>query len=696
METAVLHPQDHLAQERYGYHSRMMSGMIYPLGGLPRTRRKVKTPSQVFAASIQSDNVRVSSNQNVHAVDTSNGPSELTFGALRGARFSSSPSSRHSSGLSAPQYRLLTTTPSSHGFTKSESARSEATSPVKPKQHAAGSPFSSSLAFNGGSSGPAPVARTRSDGELLSFKKGGEVDKTADRRRSSFEKNSDNNKNGYERKATEKMMVEKVEKPIERRKSFEKKPTEKKAAVYKNQDDKPVSAPKKGVITILQRPQTKEAAVENLAKITGIPVESLQGGLKPNRTPQPQSSEVPRKDVDLGLYAVSTEDVQEVVGSPKGSESGSSYTSKGRPGSPKGGNGKKKSARADNNRASGFREKMGRTSSGGNSAYSARVYVEKEEKSKREDREVSPVSSESSREDSGATKTFLLSPGLLNLSPEDYSAAQSLSSSSVQLKKSSARSIISTTTEGVLVHKAHDEQVVKHASPRSDNSSREMHRRSESCDVFCLPSSPPTAAAERWAGPAYTNSPPPSNLPFPTFPTQRPKSSLLGMSLVGLVDPLVPDVVPVKASSAPSSPTRVTSVFFSERRTESRVDSKGLAARVDPSSATKDLRRILNLDIECASGGEAEVSPVLVNGFLLTSSLQVEEQLSATQISRRDEMLACLRNSPEDAREVSATGDRSLEEICRRFIDACVGRIMAQASADLRVGIEEQWLLFPE
>ncbi|KAL2644804.1 hypothetical protein R1flu_012391 [Riccia fluitans] len=620
METVVLHPQDHLAQERYGYHSRMMSGMIYPLGGLPRTRRKLKTPPQVFSASIQSDNVRVSSNQSVHAVDTSSGVSDLAFGVFRGARF---PSSRHSSSLSAPQYRLLTT-PSFQGFTQGESARSEATSPVKSKQHAAGSPLSPSSVLNGSATSPAPVVRTRSDGEL-GVKKGGDVEKPADRRRSSFEKSSDNIKNGYERKANEKM-ADKVEKPIDRRKSFERKPVEKKAAaVYKSQDDKPVSGPKKGVITILQRPQTKESAVENLAKITGIPVESLQTS-KPNRFPQQSSAESTRKDVDLVQSSVSADEAQEVVGSPRGSESGSSCTSKGRPGSPKGG--KKKSVRADSSRASGFREKVGKGTSG-HSSYPTRTYVEKEEKSKAEDRrEASPVSAPSSRENIGATKTFLLSPGFLNLSPEDYSSAQSLSST--KSKKSSAGNIPST--EGV--HKPNDELVVKHVVLKSD-SFRDVHRRSESCDVICLSSSPPTAAAERWAGPAYTNSPPPSNLPFPTFPTQRAKSSLTGASLACLVDPLNPDMGPMKSSSAPSSPTRVSTAFFSERRTEPREDIKGLAPRVDPYSATKDLRRILNLDVECASVVEPEATAVPVDGFFGASPLQVKEQLSATQSLKR-------------------------------------------------------------
>ncbi|BBN02885.1 hypothetical protein MPTK1_2g18970 [Marchantia polymorpha subsp. ruderalis] len=617
--------------------------MIYPLGGLPRTRRKVKTPSQVFAASIHSENVRVSSNQNVPAVDARSSPVgaaaqlDLTFGLLRGARFSSSPPTRHMSGLNTPQYRLHSTP--SQGLTRSESSRSESTSPVLSKQQQAASPFSPSSLLNGSTTCPSPVARTRSDGELLSsLKKGGEVEKTSERRKS-FEKNFDNNKNGYDRKMVENKLVEKLveryEKPVDKRKMFERKAVEKKAPACKNQEDRPVNPPKKGVITILQRPQTKEAAAENLAKITGIAVESLQLA-KPSRggVPEQANEDTTRKDVDPVSQVVVTEDLRDTEGGSREAEPGSIHATKGRPGSPKGG--KKRSVR-ENTRISGARstatsqvvEKAGRQGVGNASnGHSAQAYFEKEEKrnANEQRREASPVSSHSSREGIGASKN----PGVLVLSPEDYSSAHTLSDT--QSKKSHARNNSSTDAG----HRSSEEYVGKQRGvAKSDSFGRfessypEIPRvvRSESCEIF-HPSSPPTAAAERWAGPAYSNSPPPSTLPFPTFPTQRTKSSLNGVSLGGLLDPLFPEVVPIKSSSAPSSPTRVSAAFFSDPRAE--------APRVDPSSATKDLRRILNLDVEYTVGlMEAEVSFLSSDAERLASVIKAKEQQSATQSLKR-------------------------------------------------------------
>ncbi|URE06032.1 hypothetical protein MUK42_20966 [Musa troglodytarum] len=87
--------------------------------------------------------------------------------------------------------------------------------------------------------------------------------------------------------------------------------------------------------------------------------------------------------------------------------------------------------------------------------------------------------------------------------------------------------------------------------------------------------------SELWAGPAYSNSPPPSSLPIPRFslrqkrsvsfelPIRKPEVSLRSMS-----------------KSAPSSPTRES--------TSSAKDTLTYTATV---SATETLRRILHLDI---------------------------------------------------------------------------------------------------
>ncbi|PIN14562.1 hypothetical protein CDL12_12796 [Handroanthus impetiginosus] len=85
--------------------------------------------------------------------------------------------------------------------------------------------------------------------------------------------------------------------------------------------------------------------------------------------------------------------------------------------------------------------------------------------------------------------------------------------------------------------------------------------------------------AERWAGPAYSNSPPPSSLPLPKF-SVRPKRTV-SLDLPTLASEI--DKHPI-AKSAPASPTRGFS-----RSPRDLFDSAD--------TATKNLRRMLNLDI---------------------------------------------------------------------------------------------------
>ncbi|KAK4441659.1 hypothetical protein Salat_0500800 [Sesamum alatum] len=85
--------------------------------------------------------------------------------------------------------------------------------------------------------------------------------------------------------------------------------------------------------------------------------------------------------------------------------------------------------------------------------------------------------------------------------------------------------------------------------------------------------------SERWAGPAYSNSPPPSSLPLPKF-FMRPKRTV-SLDLPTLASEI--DMHPI-AKSAPASPTRGRSAFPSDW-----FDSAD--------SATRTLRRILNLDV---------------------------------------------------------------------------------------------------
>ncbi|KAK6164657.1 hypothetical protein DH2020_001521 [Rehmannia glutinosa] len=101
--------------------------------------------------------------------------------------------------------------------------------------------------------------------------------------------------------------------------------------------------------------------------------------------------------------------------------------------------------------------------------------------------------------------------------------------------------------------------------------------------------------SERWAGPAYSNSPPPSSLPIPKFQL-RPKRT------VSLDLPTVTSEInlPRMAKSAPASPTRERSPSpchsfdISDSCTETNIFPCDTVDISD--SATKTLRRILNLD----------------------------------------------------------------------------------------------------
>ncbi|KAK6120073.1 hypothetical protein DH2020_046203 [Rehmannia glutinosa] len=84
--------------------------------------------------------------------------------------------------------------------------------------------------------------------------------------------------------------------------------------------------------------------------------------------------------------------------------------------------------------------------------------------------------------------------------------------------------------------------------------------------------------SERWAGPTYSYSPPPSSLPLPKF-SLKPKRTV-SLDLPTLASEI--DMHPI-AKSAPASPTRGFSPSPSDL-----FDSAD--------SATKTLRRILNLD----------------------------------------------------------------------------------------------------
>ncbi|GAA0159388.1 hypothetical protein LIER_16174 [Lithospermum erythrorhizon] len=104
--------------------------------------------------------------------------------------------------------------------------------------------------------------------------------------------------------------------------------------------------------------------------------------------------------------------------------------------------------------------------------------------------------------------------------------------------------------------------------------------------------------SELWAGPTYSNSPPPSSLPIPKF-SMKPKRTV-SLELPSSVSPI--ELRPI-AKSAPTSPTheRNPSPIYFLSDVESVMETSDQhylqQESVDDSEfATKALRRILNLD----------------------------------------------------------------------------------------------------
>eukprot|EP00252_Welwitschia_mirabilis_P021733 TRINITY_DN565_c0_g2_i1.p1 TRINITY_DN565_c0_g2~~TRINITY_DN565_c0_g2_i1.p1 ORF type:complete len:509 (+),score=86.45 TRINITY_DN565_c0_g2_i1:812-2338(+) len=95
------------------------------------------------------------------------------------------------------------------------------------------------------------------------------------------------------------------------------------------------------------------------------------------------------------------------------------------------------------------------------------------------------------------------------------------------------------------------------------------------------------APAENWAGPAFTNSPPPSSLPLPRFPMRQLRS--VSLELPPRRDEFDGSPAVAGSMSAPSSPPRYPSDNASN-------GAKLQGVSEDTVSATKSLRRILKLD----------------------------------------------------------------------------------------------------
>uniref|UniRef100_A0A7N0SY86 Uncharacterized protein n=1 Tax=Kalanchoe fedtschenkoi TaxID=63787 RepID=A0A7N0SY86_KALFE len=87
--------------------------------------------------------------------------------------------------------------------------------------------------------------------------------------------------------------------------------------------------------------------------------------------------------------------------------------------------------------------------------------------------------------------------------------------------------------------------------------------------------------SELWAGPTYSNSPPPSSVPIPKFSTRSKPARTVSLELPSVAREDI-GYHPL-AKSAPASPR------------ESHLSARDLFGTAD--NATKALRRILNLDI---------------------------------------------------------------------------------------------------
>jgi len=99
--------------------------------------------------------------------------------------------------------------------------------------------------------------------------------------------------------------------------------------------------------------------------------------------------------------------------------------------------------------------------------------------------------------------------------------------------------------------------------------------------ISLSPSTSPSRS-ELWAGPAFSNSPPPSSLPIPKFSLRQKRSISLELPPVECSDDV--EVRP-HAKSAPSSPVGGSGYdFFNDNETATAI-------------ATENLRRILQLDI---------------------------------------------------------------------------------------------------
>ncbi|GJN09014.1 hypothetical protein PR202_ga26980 [Eleusine coracana subsp. coracana] len=109
---------------------------------------------------------------------------------------------------------------------------------------------------------------------------------------------------------------------------------------------------------------------------------------------------------------------------------------------------------------------------------------------------------------------------------------------------------------------------------------QQHHGKKRSRAISISPSTSPPTRPELWAGPGFSNSPPPSSLPIPKFSLHQKRSVSLEFPPTNRSDG---EDVRVNAKSAPSSPTAGSGAC--------------LFSGSDTAIATENLRRILHLKI---------------------------------------------------------------------------------------------------
>ncbi|XP_062216742.1 uncharacterized protein LOC133916880 [Phragmites australis] len=119
-----------------------------------------------------------------------------------------------------------------------------------------------------------------------------------------------------------------------------------------------------------------------------------------------------------------------------------------------------------------------------------------------------------------------------------------------------------------------------YSSPEPKTPKQQLHHGKKCSGAISISPSTSPPRPELWAGPGFSNSPPPSSLPIPKFSLHQKRSVSLEFPPADRSDD---EEVLVHAKSAPSSPTAGSGVsFFSDS---------------DTAIATENLRRILHLKI---------------------------------------------------------------------------------------------------